>query len=248
MTYVEGKVAVVTGGSRGIGLEIAETFLQSQAKTAIIASNPESLNKTLATLQKKYNTPSVGVACDVSNLKEVEAAIGQIESELGLVNILVNNAGITRDALFIRMSEEKWDAVIDVNLKGVFNCTKTVFRSMVKNRYGRIVNITSVVGITGNVGQANYAAAKAGIIGFTKTIAREGAPYNILCNAIAPGFIQTHMTEKIPEKLIDNLLNQIPLKSFGTPRDVARAVGFLATEKNQYITGQILGVDGGIAM
>jgi 3-oxoacyl-[acyl-carrier protein] reductase len=146
------------------------------------------------------------------------------------------------------MGEDKWDEVISVNLKGVFNCTKAVFRSMVKNRYGRIVNVTSVVGITGNVGQANYAAAKAGVIGFTKTIAREGAPYNILCNAVAPGFITTQMTEKIPEKLVSAIVEQIPLKKFGTPRDVAMAVKFLAAEDNQYITGQILGVDGGIGM
>jgi|LSQX01.2.fsa_nt_gb 3-oxoacyl-[acyl-carrier protein] reductase len=245
---MEGKVAVVTGGSRGIGLEIAEVFLQSGAKVAVLASSADSVAKALAHLQERYASPVMGVACNVADLEEVTAAMGKIEAELGPIQVLVNNAGITRDALFLRMGEDKWDEVISVNLKGVFNCTKAVFRSMVKNRYGRIVNVTSVVGITGNVGQANYAAAKAGVIGFTKTIAREGAPYNILCNAVAPGFITTQMTEKIPEKLVSAIVEQIPLKKFGTPRDVAMAVKFLAAEDNQYITGQILGVDGGIGM
>ncbi len=245
---MEGKVAVVTGGSRGIGLEIAEVFLQSGAKVAVLASSADSVAKALAHLQERYASSVMGVACNVADLEEVTAAMGKIKAELGPIQILVNNAGITRDALFLRMGEDKWDEVISVNLKGVFNCTKAVFRSMVKNRYGRIVNVTSVVGITGNVGQANYAAAKAGVIGFTKTIAREGAPYNILCNAVAPGFITTQMTEKIPEKLVSAIVEQIPLKKFGTPRDVAMAVKFLAAEDNQYITGQILGVDGGIGM
>lgn len=245
---MKGKVALVTGGSRGIGLAIVEELALKGADVGIIASSSKNLDEALEHLRKTYDTKFIGVTANVAEYKEVEEAVKVIEENLGSVDILVNNAGITKDTLFMRMTEENWDNVIDVNLKGVFNCTRVVYRSMIKKRYGRIINIASVVGIKGNIGQANYAASKAGIIGFTKTLAREGAAWNILSNAVAPGFIETQMTKNIPQNITEELLKTIPLGRFGKPEDVAKVVAFLAAEENQYITGQIISIDGGMAM
>ncbi len=242
------KIALVTGGTRGIGLAIVEKFAQAGAKVAILASNKEKVEETVLNLQEKYNKEFFGVAANVADYNQVESGVKAVTEKLGNIDILVNNAGITKDALFLRMAENNWDLVIDVNLKGVYNCTKAIFPAMVKKRYGRIVNITSIVGITGNVGQANYAAAKAGVIGLTKTLAKEGAPFQILCNAVAPGFIETQMTQAISEKTITEIKKKIPLKSLGKPEDVAYVVAFLASEANQYLTGQVIGVDGGLTM
>ncbi len=243
-----GRVALVTGGTRGIGLAIAEELAKNGAKVAIMASNAEAVSATVEKLSAQFDTQFYGVSANVADLSAVEAGVKAIESNLGTIEILINNAGITRDGLLMRMSEENWDAVINVNLKGVFNCTKSVYRSMFKNRFGRIVNIASVVGLTGNSGQANYAAAKAGIIGFTKTIAKEGAAVGILCNAVAPGFIDTQMIETIPEKIKAEILKMIPLGKLGQPADVAKMVAFLAADTNKYITGQEISVDGGLTM
>jgi 3-oxoacyl-[acyl-carrier protein] reductase len=243
-----GRVALVTGGTRGIGLAIAEELAKNGAKVAIMASNAEAVSATVEKLSAQFDTQFYGVSANVADLSAVEAGVKAIESNLGTIEILINNAGITRDGLLMRMSEENWDAVINVNLKGVFNCTKSVYRSMFKNRFGRIVNIASVVGLTGNSGQANYAAAKAGIIGFTKTIAKEGAAVGILCNAVAPGFIDTQMIETIPEKIKAEILKMIPLGKLGQPADVAKMVAFLAADTNKYITGQVISVDGGLTM
>jgi len=245
---MQGRVALVTGGTRGIGLAIAEELAKNGVKVAIMASNAETVAATVEKLSAQYDTQFYGVSANVADLSAVEAGVKAIESNLGTIEILINNAGITRDALLMRMSEDNWDAVIDVNLKGVFNCTKAVYRSMFKNRFGRIVNITSVVGLKGNSGQANYAAAKAGIIGFTKTIAKEGAAAGILCNAVAPGFIDTQMVETIPEKIKAEILKMIPLGNFGQPADIAQVVAFLAADTNKYITGQVISVDGGLTI
>ncbi|HHY19296.1 MAG TPA: 3-oxoacyl-[acyl-carrier-protein] reductase [Firmicutes bacterium] len=245
---VQGRVALVTGGTRGIGLAISEEFVKAGARVAILGSNPENVDTAVKKLNQLSGNRVLGVVANVGELSEVLAGVKVIESNLGTVEILVNNAGITRDALFMRMTEENWDNVINVNLKGVFNCTKAVFRPMVKNRFGKIINITSVVGLSGNMGQANYAASKAGVIGFTKTIAKEGAPFNIICNAVAPGFIDTQMTKDLPDKVIEEIRANIPLAKLGKPEDVAKVVAFLASDVNQYITGQIISVDGGMNM
>lgn len=242
------RVALVTGGTRGIGLAISEEFVKAGARVAILGSNPKNVDTAVKKLNQLSGNEVLGVVANVGELSEVLAGVKVIESNLGTVEILVNNAGITRDALFMRMTEENWDNVINVNLKGVFNCTKAVFRPMVKNRFGKIINITSVVGLSGNMGQANYAASKAGVIGFTKTIAKEGAPFNIICNAVAPGFIDTQMTKDLPDKVIEEIRANIPLAKLGKPEDVAKVVAFLASDVNQYITGQIISVDGGMNM
>lgn len=242
------RVALVTGGTRGIGLAISEEFVKAGARVAILGSNPKNVDTAVKKLNQLSGNRVLGVVANVGELSEVLAGVKVIESNLGTVEILVNNAGITRDALFMRMTEENWDNVINVNLKGVFNCTKAVFRPMVKNRFGKIINITSVVGLSGNMGQANYAASKAGVIGFTKTIAKEGAPFNIICNAVAPGFIDTQMTKDLPDKVIEEIRANIPLAKLGKPEDVAKVVAFLASDVNQYITGQIISVDGGMNM
>jgi 3-oxoacyl-[acyl-carrier protein] reductase len=245
---VQRRVALVTGGTRGIGLAISEEFVKAGARVAILGSNPKNVDTAVKKLNQLSGNEVLGVVANVGELSEVLAGVKVIESNLGTVEILVNNAGITRDALFMRMTEENWDNVINVNLKGVFNCTKAVFRPMVKNRFGKIINITSVVGLSGNMGQANYAASKAGVIGFTKTIAKEGAPFNIICNAVAPGFIDTQMTKDLPDKVIEEIRANIPLAKLGKPEDVAKVVAFLASDVNQYITGQIISVDGGMNM
>lgn len=240
------KVALITGGSRGIGKEIAKKFA---IKGYNIVINYVSENTDLNKLKEEFKeTEVLFVKTDVTNYESCENMVKKAIEKFGRIDVLVNNAGITKDGLLMRMKEEDFDKVIKVNLKGTFNMTKNVIPYMMKQRNGRIVNIASVVGVTGNAGQANYAASKAGIIGFTKTVARELASRNILANCIAPGFIKTDMTEVLSETVKENIYSQIPLNKMGEAKEVANAVYFLASEENTYITGQVLNVDGGMVM
>lgn len=240
------KVALITGGSRGIGKEIAKKFA---IKGYNIVINYVSENTDLNKLKEEFKeTEVLFVKTDVTNYESCENMVKKAIEKFGKIDVLVNNAGITKDGLLMRMKEEDFDKVIKVNLKGTFNMTKNVIPYMMKQRNGRIVNIASVVGVTGNAGQANYAASKAGIIGFTKTVARELASRNILANCIAPGFIKTDMTEVLSETVKENIYSQIPLNKMGEAKEVANAVYFLASEENTYITGQVLNVDGGMVM
>lgn len=241
-----GKVAVVTGGSRGIGRAIAITLARAGADVAIFyAGNQTAAEQTLAEIEKT-GRKGLSLQVDVSNAEQVESAMKEVIASLGRIDILVNNAGITRDNLLMRMKEDEWDQVINTNLKGVFLCTKAVTRTMMKQRSGRIINISSVVGVLGNPGQANYVAAKAGVIGLTKTTAKELASRGITVNAIAPGFIETDMTAVLDEDLKQQMLGAIPLGRFGSAQDVAEAVKFLASDAASYITGQTIHVDGGM--
>lgn len=242
-----GRVAIVTGGSRGIGEAIVR-LLVAKGAVAVISDIEVSAADSLAEEIRESGGKAMVIQTDVQSLKSCEAMVQATLDHFGKVDILVNNAGITRDSLLMRMSEEDWDRVISVNLKGVFNCTKAVTRPMLRARYGRIVNIASVVGVTGNAGQGNYAASKAGVIGFSKSMARELASRNINVNAVAPGFIKTKMTESLPEKAVERLVSQIPLNALGEPRDVAEAVLFLCSDRARYITGQVINVDGGMVM
>ncbi|MFZ1322349.1 MAG: 3-oxoacyl-[acyl-carrier-protein] reductase [Ignavibacteria bacterium] len=241
MADFKDKVILITGGSRGIGKTIAESFTDEGATVIVTYRN---------SIDEAY-FDSKGIKhfkCDVSDMKSVQEMVDSIIKDHEKIDVLINNAGITKDGLLMRMSEEDWDAVIDTNLKGVFNMTKAVTRNMMSKRYGRVINITSVVGITGNAGQANYVASKAGVIGFTKSIAKELASRNITVNAVAPGFIETEMTDKLSDEVKQTYMNMIPLKKFGKGEDIAKAVKFLAGSDADYITGQTLCVDGGIVM
>jgi 3-oxoacyl-[acyl-carrier protein] reductase len=239
---LSGQVAFVTGGTRGIGLAIAERLHQSGAAVGLVGRNADAARDVAARLGAR----AAGFGCDVADQAQVEAAVEACERTLGPISILVNNAGLTRDNLLLRLSEEDWDAVLDANLKGAFHTTRAVLKGMIKRRAGRIINITSIVGLTGNKGQANYAASKAGLIGFSKSVAREYASRNVLVNCIAPGFIATDMTAALPTEARDALLGRIALGRLGQPADVAGAVLFLASELASYITGQVLVVDGGM--
>jgi 3-oxoacyl-[acyl-carrier protein] reductase len=245
MNEIEGQVAVVTGGGRGIGLSIAQTLAEGGAKVAVVDMDKESSQAAANGLPGEGHR---GYKANVTDAAEVQATFKAVEADIGPIGILVNNAGITRDNLIVRMSEDEWDQVLSVNLKGAFNTTKAVARGMMKRREGVIVNIASVIGRMGNAGQANYAASKAGLIGFTKSVAREFASRGIRCNAIAPGFIQTEMTAKLNEDVVEGLKSQIPMGTLGDPQDVARVVRFLAGPGAAYITGQVIGVDGGMVM
>ena len=245
MSELSGQVALVTGGSRGIGLAVSAELARAGCTVAVIGRNEEAAKAAGAGLDGEGHR---AYGCDVSDSEGVATVVNQVTEDLGAVDILVNNAGITRDNLFIRMKEDEWDDVVAVNLKGAFNMTKALARSMMKRRGGVILNITSVVGITGNAGQANYAASKAGLIGFTKSIAKELASRAVRCNAIAPGFITTDMTAELPEATVEQLYSMIPLGHLGEPSDVAGLVRFLAGPAARYITGQVISVDGGMAM
>lgn len=240
------RVVVVTGGSRGIGRAICETFAANGYRVYFnFVTGDEAAAETENRI-KAAGGQGTGIRADVSQEKAVQEFFGRILEESGHVNVLVNNAGITRDGLLLRMKARDWDQVMEINLRGVFHCTKSAAKSMLKQRAGKIINITSVIGVTGNAGQANYAASKAGIIGFTKSIAKELASRSITVNAVAPGYIETEMTEAIAEKARDVMLQQIPLGRVGSTEDVAETVLFLASEKAAYITGQVIHVSGGL--
>jgi 3-oxoacyl-[acyl-carrier protein] reductase len=242
---LEGKVALVTGGARGIGREISRSLAEAGARVAVVDVIGDSAKATAAELPGDGHA---GFACDVVDPEQAQATVAEVEEAVGPVDILVNNAGITRDNLILRMKDEEFDQVIAVNLKGTFNFTKATSRGMMKRRQGAIVNIASVVGLMGNAGQANYAASKAGVIGMTKSVAREFASRGVRCNAIAPGFIQTAMTDALSEAQREELQGRIPLGELGTPADVASAARFLVGPGARYITGQVLTVDGGMVM
>jgi len=245
---LDNSVAIVTGGGRGIGRAIALELARAGAKVVVnYAGHAEKAEETVRLIQE-LGGEAFAYKADVSNGEEVEGLVQETLKSFGKIDILVNNAGITRDTLLLRMKETDWDAVLDTNLKGVFLCTKAVAKPMMKQRSGAIINISSVVGITGNAGQGNYSAAKAGIIGFTKSIARELASRGIRVNAVAPGYIATDMTEALGSEVKEQVMNQIPLGRIGKPEEVAKAVVFLASKEASYITGQTLNVDGGMVM
>ena len=244
---LRGKTALVTGAGRGIGRTIALRLAESGADVAVVDLNQESVAEVAAEI-RNMGQRALELSGNVTVADEVNDFVKKAADELGRIDILVNNAGITRDTLLLRMKEEDWDAVLNVNLKGAFLCTKAVSRIMMKQRYGRIVSISSVIGLIGNAGQANYGASKAGIIGFSKSVARELGSRGITCNAVAPGFIETQMTDALPEDMKIELINQIPLGRIGNPQDVADAVLFLASDAASYITGQTIAVDGGMVM
>lgn len=240
------SVALITGASRGIGRVIAETMAKAGYDIAICYSGNESAAQETISICKKYGVQAMYVKADVSNADDVANMFSEVKSLLGPVNVLVNNAGITKDGLLLRMTEEDFEKVVDINLKGAFLCTKAAIKDMLKAKKGSIINITSIVGVTGNAGQANYSASKAGLIGFTKSVAKEYGSKGITVNAVAPGFIQTAMTDSLPEEVKSAYLKQIPLGRFGTPEDVASVVEFLASEKAAYVTGQVIEVTGGM--
>jgi 3-oxoacyl-[acyl-carrier protein] reductase len=239
-----GKVALVTGSTRGIGREIATVLTGCGARVAIVGRDQARAAETAAAI----GGGAQGFACDVSDAAQVAKLVADVEAAFGSLDILVNNAGLTRDNLLMRLKDDDWDAVLDANLKGAFAAMRAATRGMMKRRWGRIINITSVVGIIGNAGQANYAASKAGLIGLTKSVAKELASRNILVNAVAPGFIETDMTAALTPEAREALAKQIPLARLGAPGDIASAVAFLASEHASYITGQVLVVDGGMVM
>lgn len=242
-TLLEGKIALITGGSRGIGKSIVEKFVEQGASVAFTyrssATEAEAIVEALGDKVKAYQS-------DAANFEAAGILVKQVLEDFGRIDVLINNAGITQDTLMLRMSEQQWDQVIDVNLKSVFNMTKQILRPMLKNRAGSIINMSSVVGVFGNAGQANYAASKAGIIGFTKSIAKEVGSRSIRCNAIAPGFIATEMTDELDDKTRDAYLSNIPLKRFGGAEEVADACVFLASDMSQYVSGQVLSVCGAL--
>lgn len=247
---LDGKVAVITGSSRGIGATTAITLAEAGADIVINypfeaeKENAESVYAKIKDLGQRVIT----VEADVSKLEDAKKLINKTKEEFGQIDILVNNAGITRDNLLLRMKESDWDSVMSVNLKGVFNTTKAVVRLMMKQKSGKIINLASVVGVMGNAGQANYSASKAGVIGFTKSIAKELSARGITANAVAPGFIKSHMTEELSEEVKEAMLNSIPLKRFGSQQDVANLIKFLASPDADYINGQVINVDGGMVM
>jgi len=245
---LEGKTAIVTGGSRGIGRAICiELAKQGANVVTCYASSADSANETVE-MCKEYGVKAEAVKADVAINEDVAALISKVKSEYGSVDILVNNAGITKDNLIMKMNEDDFDKVIDTNLKGAFLCIQNVARIMLKQKSGKIINISSVVGVSGNAGQANYAASKAGLIGLTKSVAKELGSRGITVNAVAPGFIETDMTAKLPADVVDEMKKSIPMKSMGRVGDVANLVAFLASDNARYITGQVICVDGGMAM
>lgn len=246
MKILEGKVAIITGASRGIGSGIAKVFAQHGANVAFTYSSSVESAMTLEKELQEAGVKAKGYKSNAANFEEAHQLVEDVLTDFGNIDILINNAGITKDNLLMRMSEEDYDKVMEINLKSVFNMTKAVQKTMLKNRNGSIVNMSSVVGVKGNAGQANYAASKAGMIGFTKSVALELGSRNIRCNAIAPGFIETEMTAKLNPDVVQGWRDSIPLKRGGTPEDVANACLFLASDMSAYITGQVLNVDGGM--
>lgn len=244
---LQGRVAIVTGAAQGIGRAIAESLAQAGADIVVADLDPSRSVETVSAVER-LGRKALSVKVNVADANDAKAMAEQVLKAWGKVDILVNNAGITRDGLLLRMKEEDWNLVLQVNLNGTFNCTKAVLQSMTKQRYGRIVNIASIVGVMGNAGQANYSASKAAVIGFTKTVGREYASRNVTVNAVAPGFIDTAMTQGLPADVKETLLKQIPLGRLGTATDIAAAVRFLVSEEAAYITGHVLHVNGGMLM
>ena len=243
---LKGTVALVTGASGGMGRAIALRIARAGACVGLHYRSGKEAALALARDIADSGGETILLSCDLSQEEQVGSMVKEAASRWGRIDILVNNAGITRDSLLLRMSPEAWDQVLDVNLRGAYLCTKSVLPHMMQQRYGRIVNMSSVVGLSGNPGQANYAASKAGLIGFTKAVAREMASRNITVNAVAPGYITTAMVEQLPEEAKRRILDQVPMKRFGTPEDVAEAVAFLCSRESGYITGQVIGIDGGL--
>jgi 3-oxoacyl-[acyl-carrier protein] reductase len=244
----EGKTALVTGGSRGIGKAVAIQLAKDGFNIAINYSKNSKSADEVVEIVKSYGVNAISLMCDISQYKQVENMIKEIIEKFGAIDVVVNNAGITRDNLLLRMSEEEWDDVINTNLKGAFNVIKFASKHMIKKKEGKIINISSIIGIIGNAGQVNYAASKAGIIGLTKSVAKELAARGITANAIAPGFIETEMTDILKKDIKEQMINSIPLKRAGNPQDIANVVSFLASSAADYITGQVINVDGGMVM
>ena len=248
MKLLEGKVAIITGASRGIGKGIAEVFAKNGANVAFTYSSSAESALALENELTALGVKAKGYKSNAADFNEAQKLVDDVLAEFGTVDVLINNAGVTKDNLLMRMKEEDWDAVINTNLKGVFLCTKAVTRQMMRQRSGRIINIASIVGVSGNPGQANYVAAKAGVIGLTKSAAKELASRGITVNAVAPGFISTDMTDALDDEVKEEMLKQIPLARFGEAKDVAKVVAFLASDDAAYMTGQTLHVDGGMVM
>ena len=244
MFDLQGKKALITGASGGIGKEIAKVLIEHNAEVCISGRNHEELNDLKKTLGKKCHV----VTCDLSKKDEILELVKKTEEFMEYIDILINNAGITKDNIFLRMSESEWEDVLNVNLNSTFNILKLITKGMVKRKYGRIINISSVVGVTGGAGQVNYSASKAGLIGLTKSLSQEIATRNITVNCIAPGFIETPMTEKLDDQRKDAILNSIPMNRIGTPKDLSSAIIFLASQESSYITGQTLHINGGLYM
>ena len=242
------KNIIVTGATRGIGKEIALTLAQNGANIAINYRNYNEEVEELINSIKEFGVDAIAVKCDVSKSDEVDNFISEVKNHFSSIDVLVNNAGITKDGLLLRMKDEDFNSVLDVNLKGTFNTTKSISPIMIKQKHGKIINISSVVGIVGNAGQCNYAASKAGVIGFSKSVARELASRNINVNVVAPGYIDTDMTKSLPDKVKDEILKSIPMKKIGDPTEVANLVLFLSSSLSDYITGQVINVDGGMVM
>ncbi len=248
MSRLTGRIAVITGAGRGIGKAIAERFAKEGAKVAVVSRTEANAASAAFAINQAYPDSAKGYAVDVASTTDVAALGKQIIADFGTVDILVNNAGVTRDGLALRMSEEDWDVVLDTNLKGAFNFVKACQRPILKSKHGRIINVGSVIGLIGNAGQCNYAASKAGLIGFSKSLAREYAGRGVTVNTIAPGFIVTDMTNELNDAQKEGVLKSIPLASFGQAEDIANAAAFLASDEARYITGQVLAVDGGMVM
>lgn len=245
---LKGKNVIVTGATRGIGREIALTLAQNGANIAMNYRNLNSEVEDLINEIKSFGVDALAIKCDVSITEEVDNFVKEVKANYNTIDVLVNNAGITKDGLILRMKEADFDDVLDVNLKGTFNTTKSISSIMVRQKYGKIINISSVVGIAGNAGQCNYAASKAGVIGFSKSIARELASRNINVNVVAPGYINTDMTKNLPDKVKEEIIKSIPMKKIGDPKEVANLVLFLSSNLSDYITGQVINVDGGMVM